>query len=286
MIHNIIEPFKIAYRVSADARSFVELTFVMLLAHANRRKTWLRRFLLCRVASLFLAAAREKPFAVRLKCNGRILNVMFPYGHETEFWSIRSVIHEVLINEVYRLDGSRPVSLVIDAGANCGLATLYLQTLYPDAFFICYEPSSDTFPTLVRNLEENDVNFKAFRKAITNYEGTACFGLGRSSMERAIVTNAGDTSEEVECVTLRAELDRLGIEQVDLLKFDVEGEEMHLLQGLGSHLSRIVQLAGETHGPELERAVREHLHATGFRIVQQPGHIKASRLHENSRPLL
>ena len=275
----LFEPLQTAWRVAGDGQSFLNLAFVMLLAHVNRHKNKLRKFLFCFIAGFFLDAARTSPFSVRLRVNGALVDVLFPFGAETEFWSIRSIITEVLIKEVYRPDPSVPLHLVIDAGANFGLATLYLHTLAPETEFVCYEPSSETYRALVRNLEVNHVKFRALQKALTNFDGLTRFELGRSSMERGIAkNNINADTEEVPCAALGLELDRLGIQRVDLLKFDVEREEVRLLEGLGDGLSRVQQVIGETHSPVLEAEVGQRLTSAGFVVKHHDGHTKAVRI--------
>lgn len=272
-----LEPLRTAWRVAGDGRSFLNLAFVMLFAHVNRHKNRLRKFLLCFIAGLFLDAARPRPFSVRLRIHGAIVDVLFPFGAETEFWSIRSIITEVLIKEVYRPDPSVPLHLVVDAGANFGLATLYLHTIAPESEFVCYEPSSETYRVLVRNLEVNQVKFRALQKALTNFDGLTRFELGRSSMERGISEDNAET-EEIPCAALGHELDRLGIQQVDLLKFDVEREEVRLLEGLSDCLSRVQQVIGETHSQALEAEVEKRLASAGFVVKHHDGHTKAVRI--------
>jgi FkbM family methyltransferase len=272
-----LESFRVAARVSADLRSFLELAYVMALAYVDRRKTRIRRWLLVSLPGLFLRAARGLPLSVRLRINGKVLRVVFARQSATEFWSTRSVITEVLVREVYR-PGAGALRTVVDAGSNIGLATLYLYTLFPGAEFYCYEPSSETYGVLVQNLTANGVRFQAFQKALADTEGWVSFDTGRSSMERRVATS-GDASgaERVPCATLGKEMDRLRLAGIDLLKVDVEGAEVLLLEGLGNRLQSVMEIVGEVHSPALEAGVRQRLESAGFATEVKDGHVRGTR---------
>ena len=280
----LLESLKVALATAGDVRSFCELCYIMAFAYVNRRKNRFRRFVLCDLPALFLRAADDKPVRVTLRINGKKFDVLLPHGVATEFWSIRSIITEVLVHQVYRVDGALLPQIVVDAGANFGLATLFYFSVWPQAHFVCFEPSSQTYAVLVRNLTANGIDFVAIQKAVTNHTGVIRFATNRSSMERAIVVgcDAHPDTEEVACTTLATELRRLAIKQIDLLKFDVEGAEVDLLDGLGDHLSRISQIVGETHGEQLEQAVCQRLVSSGFTVRRQRGHILAQVSHDSS----
>jgi FkbM family methyltransferase len=266
-----------ASRVAAGPRSFFELLYVFALSYVDRRKTPFRRFVLCVVPGAFLASARESQVAVSLRCNGRVFQVIFPTRGDTEFWSIRSTITEVLLKQVYRPSNCGEVSTVVDAGANHGLASLYLSTFFPDAEFVCFEPSLETFQVLQQNLNANRLRHRAVRKALTDHDGVARFDLGKSSMERSMAAEGTNATEEVPCAALKDELDRLDIAQIDFLKIDVEGEEVRLLDGLGDAIGDVREIVGEVHSAQLAEGVRARLTGAGFSVSEMDGHLRGVR---------
>jgi FkbM family methyltransferase len=277
LILTIFEPLRIACLVAGDMRSFFELLYVFSLAYVNRQKNFVRRTLLCDLPGLVLTSAQGAPLVVKLKCNRRVFDVLFPATAATEFWSIRSTITEVLIKEVYRPQHTA-VDIAIDAGANYGLATLYLSTFFPNAEFICFEPSSETYKILTRNLEQNSVRFRAFQKALSNFDGWVRFEVGRSSMERAISKDLDvQQAETVACTSLRSEVQRLGIRKVDFLKVDVEGQEVRLLEGLGDDLKGVAEIIAEAHDSGLAEEMRRLLVQAGFEVSEHDEHVRAAR---------
>jgi FkbM family methyltransferase len=276
-------------RIAGDMRTFFELIFIMSLAYTDRKKTALRRRL-CALAGYFLQSPKEKEVYLLLRINKRKYRFVFPNHTSGEFWTIRSILIEILIKKTYH-----PASLlsspqwIVDAGANLGLATLYFSSLYPSAQFICYEPSSDTFRYLLKNLEANAIPHKAFQKAVADYEGFSSFLTSRSSMERQLdsafsaETAEADESEMVEVVTLHSELNKLGIRRVDLVKFDVEGAETALLRGLGDALARVRAFAGEVHGPELAAETSRILRINNFNVTLCEDHLHATNNSTSER---
>lgn len=278
-----MESFRIAKFVAADMRSFFELLYICGLAYVDRRRTMLRRLFLCLIPGIFLQSARGEMPWIRLKCRGEIFDVTFPNDASTEFWSIRSTLAEVLVNAVYRPRGKDPVRCVVDAGANYGLASLYLSTFFPEAEFICFEPSSSTFKVLKKNLDANGIRGCAIRKAVSDVDGVAQFELERSSMERQLLPRAmsdAPATEPVETVSLADEMRRIGTSRIDFLKFDVEGQELELLAGLGEMLGEINEIIGETHDAVLTDAARKKLESVGFNVDEKNGHLYA---HSNIR---
>src|SRR5439155_6719444 len=63
------------------------------------------------------------------------------------------MIGEILYEEPYRLRyGLPPAAVILDAGANIGMATLWLRGTYPAAEVHCFEPESENFDLLCRNV--------------------------------------------------------------------------------------------------------------------------------------
>ena len=68
------------------------------------------------------------------------------------FWQ---AYHEIFMRQVYffRSDSDSPV--IVDCGANLGLATLYFRTLYPRSVVEAFEPDPVTFKILEENIAHN-----------------------------------------------------------------------------------------------------------------------------------
>ena len=280
MVRWIFDSFFISKSCSGDLASLMKLWFIATFAFIDFKKNRLRR-LIRLFFGMFLTSAKGKEIHVALKINERKFRVKFGNRSPTEFWSIRSILIEVLIKESYKIELHNPVQTIIDAGANTGIASLYFTSLHPNATVYCYEPSTETFDLLQWNLQQNQVKFFAFRKALYDEECDAYFDRLRSSMERSILfSNAvpsDNAGERVQTVTLAGEFDRLGLNRIDLIKFDIEGAEALMLRGLGTKINRVRAFIGEVHDERLSIEVKNIFLENGYKVQWRQGHILATK---------
>ncbi len=135
-----------------------------------------------------------------------------------------------------------PGSVVVDAGANCGIYTVAASKLVGDhGIVLAFEPAVSTFRILEYNVQLNGLrNVHAFRVALWDREGKAHLyhhpDPGRDSLGRDVEMKGG--VEEISTVTLDKLLDRESIDSVDFIKMDVEGAEEMILRGASSLLHR------------------------------------------------
>jgi FkbM family methyltransferase len=130
---------------------------------------------------------------------------------------------------------------VFDVGANIGdWSHAVLQHCPRLRLLACYEPADQAVERLlVRRFPATSVSI--VQAAVSDSEGTLPYyelpGAGPTS---SLVANwtAGGSAKTVRCVTVDCEMDRLGLERLDLLKSDVEGYDLHVLRGAFGALSR------------------------------------------------
>lgn len=138
--------------------------------------------------------------------------------------------------------------LIIDAGANIGLTSLYFLNKFPSAHIICVEPDSKNFDILRRNVSlykdrtilvksgvwSKDVGLKVKPSA------------GESSIQ---VCEASDNEEaELQAVTIDTLLKDSSFDQIDILKVDIEFAEMEVFgKNYESWLPKVRNIAIELH---------------------------------------
>ncbi|RIK78039.1 MAG: hypothetical protein DCC67_11990 [Planctomycetota bacterium] len=148
--------------------------------------------------------------------------------------------HTILLDPLL---GPKPV--VLDCGSNEGEFAAWAHREF-GARVYGYEPDSRLYAELERK-QHPDVTF--FCKAIAGKKGTAQFHLRASKCSSLHYgePGGGDT-EVVETATLSDEFARLGLKHVDLLKMDIEGAELDVLQTTPPEtLQRINQISVEFH---------------------------------------
>lgn len=265
----IVDAFRLSRRFAGNGVSFANLFLILVFAYADRDKNPMRRFLFT-LLSPFLAACRRSTITLSIRFPGGTKPVTFSTRGPTEFWSIRSVIVEVLDEMFYDVDQLNTADWIIDAGANVGLATLFLADKFPGAQFFCYEPSPETCEILKINLERNRVSAQAFPVALADQVSTARFSRSGSSMEHHLIDSSAPHSHassiEVDISTLDAEVSRLNIPKIDLLKIDVEGAESRLLKGAKECLGEVGCIVAESHGDDESEQMKEILLGHHFEI--------------------
>ena len=110
----------------------------------------------------------------------------------------------------------------IDVGANIGLITIQLASRFKNILAI--EPIASTYECLKYNTRTYP-QIQTLNVAISNYDGEIGFaGSLESSMH---IKTSKEYSSKVQCLCL----DSLDILGCDLLKIDVEGHELEVIQG-------------------------------------------------------
>jgi FkbM family methyltransferase len=143
------------------------------------------------------------------------------------------LFEEIFIDGNYKFDAETDSPLIIDCGANIGMATLFFKSMYPHARVLAFEPDPSTFDLLRWNVEANGLkNVTLYNKALYDAEGSIELyydpkGEG-SPLMSVIKEPTSSTSRTVETVRLSSFIDQ----PVDLLKLDVEAAEDAVLRDL------------------------------------------------------
>ena len=157
-------------------------------------------------------------------------------------------LFEVLMDRCYYLPKSvlpsEQVRVILDCGANIGMAALYFASRYPNARIYSLEPSLSNFELLVRNT--------AVEPRIVPIHG-AVVGSPRAfvhftTWERAWGNYVIEKEEglKVPAVTIDQLLEHHGLSHVDLLKVDIEGGEKEVFAN-SQFISRVGLVMIELH---------------------------------------
>ena len=141
---------------------------------------------------------------------------------------------KVALGYVKRKVGNGPRPVLFDVGANVGSYTKLLSETFPNADVFAFEPSPETFLTLC----ERCPSAKTFRLALgdrkestllyTNTNNRALASMYKRNLQGKHALNE---TEEIEVDTIDAFCSKNEIAQIDLLKLDVEGNELKCLRG-------------------------------------------------------
>lgn len=166
------------------------------------------------------------------------------------------LLRHVFITEQYRLDAVGPPDVIVDAGSNIGLATLYFRMAYPKASIVALEPD----PIAFRRLQINTRRWPGIvlrNVALAADEGRRVFYRSAETWTSSLLASESWTSTDdvtpidqvaiqVQARTLESLMAELDIDRIDVLKLDVEGAEWEILPVLGGP-ERIGAIVGELH---------------------------------------
>lgn len=141
-------------------------------------------------------------------------------------------------------------AVCLDVGANIGLYSLALSALAPRGRVFAFEPSPGSFEYLERNVEANGLaNVESFQLALgdqadatVHFHDIPFFTAGSFTVDDdSFLTSEvlGSSYFEAPATTLDSFVAEHGIERVDLVKIDVEGAELSVLDGAKETLSAL-----------------------------------------------
>lgn len=147
----------------------------------------------------------------------------FPFSLRPETSDIQAFNHIFLDCNYYFRYAENP-KLIIDGGANIGLFSIKMKNEYPEATIICIEPDWENFQRLTANLSAYDnIFFENCALWGTNTTGTIHnkFNLGDWGM----VVEEDKADGCIPLITISSLLQKYALDQVDILKLDIETSE-------------------------------------------------------------
>ncbi len=176
------------------------------------------------------------------------------HGPSDDIWSL---FHEIFVERCYASPEfyvPQTEHCVLDCGANIGTFALYLQSVAPGIQVHCFEPASDTRSRLERNRESNHLekHLTIHPFAVFDHEGELKLPKATFAGSASVFgeNTSGDAAERVRCITLVQAIELCKTSHIDLLKVDVEGAELEILENADSVSPAI--------WPTIERIVVEY----------------------------
>lgn len=170
------------------------------------------------------------------------------------------VFQQIILNEEYKSfvskinDYNIKVENIVDCGANIGLSSIFIGNFYKDAKLYCIEPDSGNFSILQKNIA---LNFE---------KNTFCINKGIWSKDSFLKINnnfrdgnnwsltveevATEEESEVEGISLNSLMSLYNLEEISILKIDIEGSERYLFENeelISKILKKTKSIAIEIH---------------------------------------
>lgn len=163
------------------------------------------------------------------------------------------LVFQVLRERVYEPLTSLPDRplVILDCGANIGIASLYFADRYHNAVVHAFEPDIDNFQSLMANTHGLGQRVTLNQAAVSESNGYGELFLGKQTELHSLLPEMlqadEKSSEMVKLVALKSYLDDNKISHVDLLKLDIEGAELDALKGLQENIKDVGLIVGELH---------------------------------------
>ena len=211
----------------------------------------------------FLASLAPAHFILRLP--GGIRAPIRPNGVDMR------TLAEIFERKLYNLSVTG-VKRVLDLGANIGLATLFFSWQFPEAELACVEPSPGNRDMLRETIRLNRIRATVFEGAVGTESGVAELHVGcEPDMFSLTPSQSSAQRLTVRLFAVPELLAKMGWDEIDVLKIDIEGYEKTLLHENNSWLGRVRFIIGEAHGHvgyQIEH-VRADLAPFGFQVTQK-----------------
>ena len=207
------------------------------------------------------------------------------------------LFREIFLDRVYSQGGfysPKSTDTVLDLGANIGFFALWLQSQARGIRVLSFEPAAESRARLEQNIKANglEASVRVYPFAVSDLSKVVSLRRAESSGHRSLFERVTTTEdgENVQAVDLAFAVEQSGVDVIDLLKIDVEGSEIEIVEGASAEVwKRIKRVVIEYHDlfrPGCRERVEVVLKCEGFAHIEtlpEPGVpglglIRASRL--------
>lgn len=161
-----------------------------------------------------------------------------------------AIYREIFLDQPHRLKLDRPPRVILDGGANIGASAVDFALRYPEASIIAIEPEERNFRLLVKNAEPFP-NIFPVRAALWHEDAElAVLDVGKGACAfQTIEKRPGDGRilHTVPAVTVDSVMEKFGFSSIDILKLDIEGSEVEVLESSAPWIDRVEILIIELH---------------------------------------
>ena len=159
----------------------------------------------------------------------------------------------VFFHRAYDFQPACQPDVIVDAGANIGLASIYFANRFPRARIIAIEPEESNYRLLEKNVAPYG-NIQPIRAALWNEGGMLDLvdpGLGHNGFMTVPIDHGeesvGTVCDQVQAITIQEILENFRIDKIDILKIDIEGAEKEVFQDTSAWIGKVGAIIIELH---------------------------------------
>lgn len=217
---------------------------------------------------------------MRLTRARRRVRVPLPFGRASI--TIRGgtsdarLVREFLLRDRFPLPRIFTPRLIVDAGANIGLVSLYLAAAYPAARVLAIEPEASNLSLLRMNTARFS-NIEVVEGALWSSSARLSIANPQADKWSFRMSESASLDGGVRGYTIDELMARAGATTIDILKIDIEGGEKQIFGGDVGWLERVRMVIIELHDrfvPDCSRVVYDAMRRYDFvETVRGENHI-------------
>jgi FkbM family methyltransferase len=190
------------------------------------------------------ARLARKPLEVSISANG-ISHPMYLRLRTTDV----SLFEEIIVNDEYSFNPSREPAVIVDAGANIGLTSVYFANRFPRARIFAIEPEASNFVMLTKNAARysNIVTVQAALWKTDTMLSLSDPGSGNWGFRTGEQIEGAVRGSEVRGITVGTLMREHRLNYIDVLKVDIEGSEKEVFESCSAWIDRVGVLIVELH---------------------------------------
>lgn len=190
----------------------------------------------------------------------------------------QEVYHQIFSKEDYRLNLGNPLNIV-DAGAHIGISAVFFAYRYPEAKIIAIEPELSNFNLLLKNVRGYH-NVKPVHAGLWNKN--SFLTIEDTNVESWAFRVSEDLIEKkIPAISIRDILAVFDLANIDVLKMDIEGSEIEVLNSSDEWIDHVGTLIIELHDrfrPGCSEALRRALSGHSYEKYRSGENVVITRL--------
>lgn len=159
-------------------------------------------------------------------------------------------LKKIFVDREYHIDLAQSPSVIVDAGANAGFATIFFAENYPKATIFAIEPELSNFTLLKKNVARYP-NVVCLQCALWNENTTVQLvdpGIGPWGFQTHGDSPAQTkTLGSVNAITIESLMSSHNLKCIDLLKVDIEGGEREVFDKSSGWIVKVGVIVAELH---------------------------------------
>jgi FkbM family methyltransferase len=230
---------------------------------------------------LRFSAGKPAPFGLTDTTRNRLTRLPRKIMHRVSFRgkplilcdaaSFLAAHDEIFIRQSYAFRTNREAGVIIDAGANIGIASLWFSTGYPNFHVIAIEADPAICKVLGQNIDlQQATNVTVMHRAVWDNDDELLSFSADGADGGHVLAGARTTVRSIRLKHL------LEAQPVEMLKIDIEGAEIRVLQDCRAALENVNNIFIEFHSftetSQRLSLLLDILEESGFRYyIENPG---------------